>query len=153
MAAAGQRPVKRLRDAVHVPLHPPFHGVLNPASVVLHPEVLALTRSGRKAVENMQRAQGHDFRCKAAEKSVAAGSNDNERLHRGYVASRVGGMSRSFSRRKERGVLQYVLLRSTPHHIPRLSAREIFVLRVFLVQSAQVSGIGRVRLGAHVVQA
>ena len=42
--AALQRVVEGLRYAVHVPLHPPLHGVLDLASVVLHPEAFALLK-------------------------------------------------------------------------------------------------------------
>ena len=54
--AALQRVVEGLRYAVHVPLHPPLHGVLDLANVVLHPEAFALSEqqalAGGRATRN-----------------------------------------------------------------------------------------------------
>lgn len=41
-----------LRDPIHVPLYPSFHGVLHLARVVLHPEALALTEDRAKGGAN-----------------------------------------------------------------------------------------------------
>lgn len=42
VGAGLKRIVEGLRDAVHIPLHPALHCVLDLSGVVLHPEALAL---------------------------------------------------------------------------------------------------------------